>query len=42
MSRGDDRLATAAVGIWLLCLVLGIVFWLGVIYIAVHFIGKFW
>jgi hypothetical protein len=41
-SFNDTRSWKAFVAVYLTALLVGVAFWAGVIYVAVHFITKFW
>ena len=36
----ENKLAAAVVAVWVFSVLLGVAFWVGVIYTAVHFIYK--
>jgi hypothetical protein len=42
MSSRLDREAKFIVTMWAFCVLFGLAFWVGVGYVAFHFITKFW
>lgn len=41
-SEPDTPVIYVAIGVWILCSLLGVAFWVGVAYVLLHFIAKVW